>query len=108
MAGFLVRNFLLDTHAACRGAPLALLPLAGRWQTVAALTRRLDGLGDRNPAATLRALVDSGVLVPEGSAVARREREWLRAWKWGPLAAAFHRSLRDLRFRTEEQTAELL
>ena len=103
-----MRNFLLGTDVAVRGAPLALLPLAGRWQTVAGLVRKLNALGDTSPGPTLKALVQNGILVAEGSAVARAERAWLRTWKWGPLAAAFHRSLRDVRFRTEEETRALL
>lgn len=103
-----MRNFLLGTDVALRGAPLALLPLAGRWQTVAGLARNLATLGDAAPGPTLKALVQNGILVAEGSAVARDERAWLCAWKWGPLAGAFHRSLRDVRFRTAEETAVLL
>ncbi|MGA8890168.1 MAG: SagB/ThcOx family dehydrogenase [Anaeromyxobacteraceae bacterium] len=106
--GFLVRNYLIGTTLGCAGPALALLARADRWQAPDALVRTLADLGDESPGDTLLALLRNGALVPEGTRTARRENEWLRSWKWGPVAAAFHRGLRDLRFRTEEETAALL
>lgn len=103
-----IRNFLLGTTVGCAGPALALLAEARRWRSLPDLARRLAALGDRSPGTTLLTLLRHGILIPEGSVVAQREREWLRAWRWGPLAGAFHRSLRDLSFRPEEETALLL
>ena len=103
-----MRNFLLGTDVALRGAPSRSFRSPDDRQTIAGLARNLAALGDAAPGPTLKALFQNGILVAEGSAIARDERAWLCAWKSGPLAGAFHRSLRDVRFRTAEETAVLL
>ena len=87
---------------------LSVLPGAGRPTTVAQMGRALRRSGDPDPATTLRRLVEAAILVVPGSIVAREEAAWRRTWRWGPLAAAFHRSLRDVRFLPIEETEVLL
>jgi SagB-type dehydrogenase family enzyme len=99
-----VQNYVLERTAAWRGPALSLLPALGHWTSIGGVTRRLRALGDPDPAATVLRLVRGGVLVAERSKLARQEALWRRTWRWGPLAAAFHRSLRDVRFRSEEVT----
>ena len=104
----LVHNFVAGTTAACGGAALSVLPEAGRQATVARLGRALRRSGDPDPATTLRRLVEAAILVVPGSLLAREEAAWRRAWRWGPVAAAFHRSLRDVRFLPIAETEVLL
>ncbi len=104
----LVHNFVAGTTAACGGAVLSMLAGAGRPYNVTELGRALRRSGDPDPATTLRRLVETAILVVPGSAVAREEASWRRTWRWGPVAAAFHRSLRDLRFLPIEESEVLL
>jgi SagB-type dehydrogenase family enzyme len=74
----------------------------------AALAARLAAAGEPSPSAALELLVEGGALVARGSALDREERVWGRTWRWGPVAAAFHRSLRDVSFEPVERTVPAL
>ncbi len=72
------------------------------------LVRELGHLGHRDPVATLATLVRAGVLVPRGTDLARREARLRSTWEWGPVAGAHHFGLRNVRFRSQEETEALL
>jgi SagB-type dehydrogenase family enzyme len=92
----------------CGPVELGLVAGAERGTRPEVLVRELDRLGNRAPAATLAALVRAGVLVPLGTDLARREARWRSSWKWGPVAGAHHLGLRNVRFRSQEETEALL
>jgi SagB-type dehydrogenase family enzyme len=101
---FCVQNVLLGWRVFCGPAGLALISGLPGPATANALLDRLAELGDTDPPGTLDALIQGGLLVAERSDLARRQREWRRSWRWGPVAGAFHRSLRDLPFLDVEET----
>jgi len=107
-ARLVVSNYLLGTSVDLGAPALVLLGGRARWTTRADLARLLRREGVARPEPALAALVCAGILVPERSLLVRYEAAWLRRWRWGPLAAAFHRSLRDVRFRTLEDTQAIL
>jgi SagB-type dehydrogenase family enzyme len=102
--GFRIQNFLIAWSVDCGPSGMALLAGIAKAASASSLLDRLSRLGDDDPPRTLSALVRGGALVAERSPLARTELKWRRSWRWGPIAGAFHRSLRDLSFRTVEET----
>lgn len=106
--GLRVRSFLRGLETQVDGPMLAVLSGAEGWRSPAEVRRALVGAGDLDPAATVCLLLAAGFLVEEGSPEARADEAFRRAWRWGPLAGAFHHALRDPPFLDDETASRQL
>lgn len=103
-----VRNFVLGSTTRCSESVIRVIGRHEHAVPARRILRELERLGVREPATLLVGLIRTGVLVATGSALDARERRWARTWRWGPLCAAHHRSLRDLSFASPGEAKRLL
>jgi SagB-type dehydrogenase family enzyme len=88
-------------------AELAVLRVAARWQTVAALVKRSQ-LARAAAVKTVRKLVRAGFLIIEGTRSAIEDERFATDWEWDLRAGMFHLSTKDSAVMTEEQELEYL
>lgn len=92
---------------ALRPAELAVLRIAARWQTPAALVKRCD-LERRAAVATVRKLLRAGFLIVEGTRAAVEDERFATDWEWDLRAGMFHLSTKDSRVMSEDKELEYL
>jgi SagB-type dehydrogenase family enzyme len=106
--GLEVRASLTGARPRVRGAVCEAVSGLDGWAPRALALRRLRAAGVAQPALELARLLAAGVLVEEGTRAAAREAAYRRAWRWGPVTAAFHASGRDLPWISLDETAHVL
>jgi SagB-type dehydrogenase family enzyme len=92
---------------ALHSAELAVLRVASRWQTPAALVKRSQ-LARAEAAKTVRKLVRAGFLIIEGTRSATEDERFATDWEWDLRAGMFHLSTKDSGVMSEEQELEYL
>jgi SagB-type dehydrogenase family enzyme len=105
--GFVMFNYLTRACVDCEDLALRLLTAAENWQEVSAL---LAAVSDERlvVADRLRALVEEGFLVVEGSDRAREDQAYEELWEWDVRAGLFHFSIKDAEWMTDaERRADL-
>jgi SagB-type dehydrogenase family enzyme len=97
-----VQNYVAGTAVRCDGPTAALVASLRAWTAAPEVAHRLAALGAADPSGRLVDLVAGGALLAEGTSLAARDRAFDRAWRWGPVAGAFHHALRDLPYVKQE------
>jgi SagB-type dehydrogenase family enzyme len=92
---------------ALRPAELAVLRVASRWQTPAALVKR-SKLSRAEAANTVRKLLRAGFLLVEGTRAATEDERFATDWEWDLRAGMFHLSTKDTRVMSEDKELEYL
>jgi SagB-type dehydrogenase family enzyme len=106
--GLILHNFVARTRLRCSAPAAAVVCALESWTALASVERRLAAAGEREPRGRVAELLAHGVVVAEATSVAARDEAWRRAWRWGPLAGAYHHSIRDPRFVPDDAVAGLL
>ncbi len=94
-----IHNFLTRQSSWCYGIGLDLLFRSENWCEPAAL------LGPE-AAQWIGFMIQSGVLVVEGTPAAALDSEYESFWQWGPAAGFYHFGLKDPPYMTAPQAAE--
>jgi SagB-type dehydrogenase family enzyme len=103
-----VQNFITRQAYVSTPLGLSILMSADDWQPTSHFFGALEGYAAQSVANQLVRLVELGALVVEGSGAAARDEEYRLRWRWGPTAGAYHFSVRDSLYATEEQARHFL
>lgn len=92
---------------ALRPADLAVLRVAARWQSPAALVKRSQ-LDRATAVRTVRKLLRAGFLIIEDTRAAAEDERFATDWEWDLRAGMFHLSTKDSRVMSEDKELEYL
>jgi SagB-type dehydrogenase family enzyme len=105
---FVFHNFLGQQTFSANPMALEILRRLHVWTDLEGLRVMLPGYSRESIDRSIDQLIELGALIVEGSEAALLDEDYLRAWAWGPLTAAYHFSSLDGAFISAEDSMELL
>ena len=105
--GIAAFNYLTNSTFECDPDLLGLLSSLDAWSELEKVAALVPAIPPKELEETLQSLVEVNALVEEGSALAGKEDELSREWKWGVPAALFHFSVQNRHHMSLEETEEL-
>lgn len=105
---FRVFNFLSRSLYQVSPGILQILRALDDWTPLGLAARSLQPLVGDGVADAIPRLIETGLLVCEGTREAAGDAEYSKDWRWGPLAGAYHFATQDTTFVPTEVADEVL
>jgi SagB-type dehydrogenase family enzyme len=98
-----VYNFLTRAGLPCTPLCMDLLARVADWTEAGDLLGSLLDYSSASVAREIGRLLESGALLLDETAEARRDAEFVSNWEWGATAGLYHFGIRDTRYFSDEE-----